>query len=246
MNDQVDIDNALNQLVGEDKKFKTPEDLARGKLESDIFIDHLKKENSEMRDELQKRLTLEEALKTKETAPEVLEAPKVSKEADQTDESSKTPDAAENKGENIADVVRQILQEEMTNQQRTSNLDKVGSRLIETYGDSEKSKERMIKFAEDLNVPVDYLVDIASRSPKAFYNLVGLEAGSEGKSAPLSSSVNPEAVRDQRSADNSNTRPGTYKYYEELRKTNPRRYFTPEVQNEMFKARIKEGDSFYN
>src|SRR6266700_391496 len=39
----------FKELVGEGKKFKSPEDLARGKFESDQFIEILKKRQDEMR-----------------------------------------------------------------------------------------------------------------------------------------------------------------------------------------------------
>src|SRR4029450_8159059 len=54
--------NYLEELVGEGKKFKTPEDLARGKAESDSFIERLQKELHGLRNELKSRLQLEEVV----------------------------------------------------------------------------------------------------------------------------------------------------------------------------------------
>src|SRR5688500_15910791 len=60
----------FSELVGEDKKFKTPADLARAKAESDAFIERLKQENSGLRNELKTRTTMEDFMKTiKESRP---------------------------------------------------------------------------------------------------------------------------------------------------------------------------------
>src|SRR5688572_876910 len=56
--DQPDpqIDSYLEHLVGEDKKFKTPEDLAKGKYVSDTYIPVLTKRMDELREENERLL----------------------------------------------------------------------------------------------------------------------------------------------------------------------------------------------
>lgn len=50
----------LGKLVGEGKKFSDVEGLAKGKLESDQMISFLENQAKELREELQKRSTLDE------------------------------------------------------------------------------------------------------------------------------------------------------------------------------------------
>ena len=52
----------LADLVGEGKKFATVEDLAKGKQESDRFIEQLQGELSGLREDLGKRMTSEQVL----------------------------------------------------------------------------------------------------------------------------------------------------------------------------------------
>ena len=58
MTDELNVDNGaptppvadpLQELVGEGKKFKSIEDLAKSKVEADRFIDKLKSENDALR-----------------------------------------------------------------------------------------------------------------------------------------------------------------------------------------------------
>src|SRR6478752_10635011 len=55
--DPVQIDpnkNYLEELVGEGRKFKSPEELARGKAESDLYIEHMKGRMDELRQDYTK------------------------------------------------------------------------------------------------------------------------------------------------------------------------------------------------
>ena len=58
-NDDATFDSTkdyLKELVGEGKKFKTVEDLAKGKAESDAFISSVTRENKELRDSYKKAI----------------------------------------------------------------------------------------------------------------------------------------------------------------------------------------------
>jgi hypothetical protein len=61
----------VSDLVGEDKKFKTVEDLAKGKLEADSYIEQLKEENRIAREKLGE---LEGSKSKDETVSELLRA----------------------------------------------------------------------------------------------------------------------------------------------------------------------------
>ena len=49
----------FEELVGDDKPFKSPKDLARAKLESDKFIEQLKQENREWEKKAKEAIALE-------------------------------------------------------------------------------------------------------------------------------------------------------------------------------------------
>ena len=227
----------LGQLVGEGKKYSTPEELAKAYFNANGFIDHLKTESGQLREELDKYMTLEDILKTqqvtKQKAPEVVdpvetppvEAPKVGVEAE----------------EDLGAKVRKILNEENETRTVTANLDKVTARIMDVYGDADKAGAEVSRKAAELGLSTQFLLDVAAKSPKAFYDLVGL---TEVKPTPTSGpkgDINTSALR---SSNPGNAKPNTYAYFEVIRKENPRAYFSAKLQNEMFKQASTNPD-FY-
>ena len=119
------------ELVGEGKKFKTGEDLAKGKLESDRYISEL-----------------ETKLKEKESEVETKLDSLLSQLAQQNDKSADLNSQAEtgiqhedvNKGEttkpeDVKALVEQALNEQMGKQTRDGNLQMVESAMSSTFGD---------------------------------------------------------------------------------------------------------------
>lgn len=221
--------NYLEVLVGEDKKFKSVEDLAKGKAESDRFVNQLQKELSELRKELGTRMTLEEFLDkqkaTKETAP-----------------ATPAPDADGNPVTKFnPEDIKRLVSEELTKEQQkvvqTQNLNQVKNHLRSIWGAgfAHKLEEK----AQELEVGKSFLEGLAASNPKAFLKLVGAEEAP----APQPHVMVPTSTRDVPRPHNTVRR--TFYDYEKLRKENPREYFTPRVQNEMHKLAEELGPAFY-
>lgn len=209
----------LDELVGEDKKFKSVEDLAKGKRESDMFISQLQEELRGMREDLSKRATTEELLAM---LKEKQSQPSESKE-------NTTPQLSQ---EDIAKLVNEQLKENKTLATKEENIKQVGDRLVQTYG--EKSAEVLANKARELNVSVDFLKSTAESSPNAFYQLIGLnKPGSHSQGVKVEQSSVNTSVDFQPSG----LKPGTKAYYEALRKSDSRKYWTPEIQNQIFQAK---------
>lgn len=227
---QADPDkNYLEELVGEDRKFKTPEDLARSKYEADLFIEQLKRETREMREELQKRLSLEEFADqfSKRTQQQADSSSNESEREDQTTQEQRTP-------QDIEAFLEQKLTEREKSQKAQSNLNSVFSEMEKRYGSA--ANKAINERAKELGVNVQFLKGIAESSPKAFLDLFPQRQRDDFSPPP--SEVNRPA--------SSGSGAKKFKDYEKMRKENPREYYTPRVQMEMFEQAKRQGEGFYN
>lgn len=224
--------NYLEELVGENKKFKTPEELARGKAESDAFIEQLKAEQSELRNELQTRLNLEQFLSDLKTV-----VPKPGSEGSQ-DHYERNEDKSVMSAEELAALVRSQVQQMKGQETAVSNLNNFSEKLRLAHGPNAATKLR--SQASELGMTVDEVKSLAARNPNAALKMLGI-----GEQRSVDNFTAPP--RSQSMSLPSGQKRGAA-YYENLRKTlHPNEYFSPKIQNEMFEARKSMGaEAFYN
>src|SRR5574343_1896243 len=133
-NTNVDVITA-NDLVGEDKKFKTVDDLARGKAEADRVIQARERELAELREELAKRTGLEE----------VLERLKTQNNQTPPDNSGSTtehkPAAVALSDEDLERRIEELTAKKTEEQRIKENVAVVANRLIEEFGSEDKANE---------------------------------------------------------------------------------------------------------
>lgn len=210
--------SAFNELVGEGKKFKSEEDLAKAKVESDNFIEQLKGELSGLREDLSKRETTEELLK-------------MLKEKQSQPSDSKEDTIPQLSKEDIAKLVEEKLVETDKSKTQTRNLSEVNSRMTEVYG--EKAAQILAQRAKENGVSVDFLKDTAAHSPSAFYSLIGINKPSGSTPTTEKSSVNTAAA-----FQGTGPKVGTKAYFDNIRKEQGNAvYFDPKVQNQIFQAK---------
>lgn len=222
-------DSVLDQLVGEGKKYKTPEELARARIEADQFIERLKEENAKMREDLgtyqTKAEEYERILKDRQE-PSGEQPPETS--GDQV------------KPEEIAALVDETIKERERKQSKEQNLQTAQEELVSQFdGDLGEARKFLQKRATELNVSVEYLKEQATESPTVFKELVGKKPESKPATPSAASlpSGNPPASGEPRE--------GTWAYYENLRKTDPKKYWSPAVQNRMHQDAKEKGADFY-
>lgn len=233
----------FDQLVGEGKRFKTDEDLAKAKMEADRTVEDRNRELRELRQELdeaiERRRLAEEVARTKPVTPAV--TPPGTPPAPAPASHEEKPD--------LSVLVRQELEAAQSRQNLQRNIDTVTSRMIELYGDDAKATQVIQAKAKDLGVSVEFLQDAAARSPKGFYQLIGVDGGDASSNStvpnPTRGDVNQSALpRD----GGTGPKPNSYQWYENLRKTDPAKYFKPEVQMALMRDATKarqEGRDFY-
>ena len=219
-------------LVGEGKKFKTDEDLARGKLEADNHILRLEAEAKEMREELNRRLAAEEILKQiEERHKAALESG--SRETPSSDERPNNPGVSKDE---IEKFVQSQLQERETLNTHKSNLATVKDQLVRKYGADYKTKVR--EKLNQLSLGEDFANGLAATQPKAFLELVGVNSTSPNQEGSLPKNT----VR--LGGDTNNNR--DYAFYQKFRRENPSEYFSTKVQMQMHKDASEQGDAFYS
>ena len=221
--------NPFETLVGDGKKFKTPEDLAKAKIEADSFIDKLKGELQEMRTELQSRLTLEEMMDKIKPQEPAGEMPTTTQQE---------PGPSEAKEVNLQEEVRRLLSEEKSKEQRTQNIETVRSTLKERFGSDYNNRLRSL--SQELSVSEKFLSDMAATSPQAFLRLV--DSSNQSRQTPTGAP--PRSSMDVNTQMNEGSRKN-WAYYSNLRKSDPRSYFSAKVQAEIHKEAMRQGPKFY-
>ena len=235
----------FEKLVGEGKKFKDPEELAKGKYEADQFIEHLKQQNAELREELNRASKIEEVLATlqkKGDAPANVPHDGEGSEGENEGGKGETGNTSSEAltEERIRSLLDSLLQERQTQEERRKNMEQVQEALKESFG--EKVGEVLESRVSELGfASLKEMEDFVSRNPRAFLRLMGIE-GSKKPSEPAipNSSVRSEALESVGKQQRRN-----FAYYQELRRKNKLLYFSPEIQQQMFKDRLEQGDSFY-
>lgn len=230
-----DGDQATNptfeDLVGPDKKYKTPQDAARALVEKDRFIEQLKLETETARNEIRARTTLEEL------------ADRIASKAPNGENRTPPVEPGSSKQEPPAPTdlkaeVARLLAEERNSSNRASNLEKAKAAAKERFGGDYNATLRQI--AEELGVSDKFLTDMAASSPTAFTKLID-----SVKAPDVNRPLSPPAsnVDTGRIFNNPNVK--NKAYYDNLRKTDLNTYMSKRVQQELYKEAMAQGSKFY-
>lgn len=217
------LPDGVEELIGEGKKYKSLEDALKSIPHAQTHISSLEREMAELREDLAKRLSAEEVLKKIQ-------------ERDKAPEKENTTPTLDT--DTLKNLVKDTYKEMTAEEKARANVLKVDGKMKEVYGD--KAREIIATKAEELGVTVDFLASTAATSPQGFFKLVGLE---DKKAAPTNTerhgSVNTETLNTETAEQY------TYKWFQKLRKENPREYYKPDVQRLLHKKAAEMGDAFY-
>lgn len=203
--------SVLADLVGEGKKFRTVDDLAVGKKQSDDFIRKLETENAELRKTLEGVSLEATQSKAKLEVYEKVSSPGLhNKSEDNLSDNSNDNKPNNQKGLTHEDVLS-LMELAETNKQVSANRQQVRDTLIKELGAT--ADEYINSKAQEIGIARDELFELAGKSPTAFYNLVGISNVSNPKNSGLSTYVNGKNTTIQNSKQP--TRNGAY--YDKLR-----------------------------
>lgn len=222
----------LEQYVGEGKKFKDVNELAKAYANADKFIPELKTDLQNTREfiaeELKKiaeRNNVEPPVRTEERR-----------------EPNPNPVAPPNDaGEDLEARIAKALEERdevKTFQKNAAIAEQV---LIEQLGSKEEAIKAVQAKATEMGVEPSYLREAAFKSPRAFFSLMGIDPESKPTSTSTpapSADVRPEMIGAGKPKAN------TYEYYNQLRRSDPKLYWSPKVQAQMHAAAQENPDFF--
>ena len=200
--------NPLDELVGEDKKFKTLEDLAKGKQQADAFIEKLKEENKQIMEELEK-LQRNEGETAK--VSDLIQAVKGAAQQDSESNNQMTD-------EDLSERVKEILKGETAKVTAERNRAK-GNELVlqKVGGDVEAARVFIAERAKELGVTPARLAELSEVSPAAFAKLVDSEPSISSRGKVPLQDKNPQAFKHSNSIESIEGR-HTKAYYDRMRK----------------------------
>lgn len=221
-------DITLETLVGESQKYKTPDELAKAYSHAD-------------RELVNRAARIAELEASEKVLKDLLEARNV-----KSGEEPPKPDGREHdnpdhqpapKPEDISELVRKELSNASEEKRRADNINRAAEALNNRYGSAAKAQEAIRNRAAELGVGFEWLRDMAAASPDAFLASMGV-TGDRSRQTP---SFNNEVNRDSGKSGQKD-----FRYWENVRKTNPKAYYSAEVQKQLFAARRELGDKFFN
>jgi len=232
-NEPNDDKNYLEELVGEGKKFRSVEDLAKGKAQSDRFIAQLQAEQEQLRQELNTRLTMEQALDQLRQSPggNHEESPGGNQPSGSSENSPSL------KPEDVERLIDQRVAAREAERVQQENLRTVKEALSASLGPEFPNKLKEI--GDTLGMTADEMTAFAKSKPKAFLALIGQQPKTQQQSlfTPPSSSTQTafKPVNTER----------TKSYYDNMKKADPKTYWTPKVQNQMHQDAIRLQERFF-
>jgi hypothetical protein len=216
-------------LVGEGRKYKTIEELAKAYVHIDGFAETLKSENATLREQLAKASTLDDVL-------ERLKAPAPS-QSDQTDGKSQSGLTVQD----VAKIVSDTLTGMESQRTREGNLLKADTAMKQLFG--EKAKEVFDKEASTPEMR-KALMELATVSPEKFV-AVFAPGRSSAASADNKTSVNTGALENF-SASGRSADATCKEFYDEMRRKDPAKFYSHSVQLQMNKAAVANPSRFFN
>lgn len=234
---QVDPKAAYEALVGEGKKYATPEALAASRIHADKFIEKLQQETQELRKELDQRLTVEQ-LMTKLNANQVSDDAGNRGHIPQPPHLEPNPQGVQLTEDAVAKMVQQELSRHQNATREQANTAVVVNELKKVYG--ENYVDAMQARLNELGISKEAAIQMAATMPKAYIELVGKKPTS---SAPT---VNQSPPRGQTTTFNVDSNIPKMSDFNKMRRENPREFFKPHIQNQIMQLAQQYGEQFTN
>ncbi len=228
--------NPLDELVGEGKKFKTVEDLAKGKREADAFIEQLKQEKHLVEEQLTE---LRKASQEGATVKELLEELRRTKE-DGSGDTQLTENDLEKR-------IKQVLQGESAKATAARNREQGNKLVLDKFdGNVEAAKSFLAERARELGTTPSKLAELSESSPKLFAKAIDADLSTTGTTVSALKGINTERLGDGQRMEVDGV--PTKAYFDKLKKDMGLNKFinNKEVQKKYLDSAMKLGDRFYN
>jgi hypothetical protein len=247
----ADNENFLEKYVGEGKKYATVEDLAKAYDHANKHIEDMNDDNKHLREEFDmfRELTTAQLSKVN-TDNRGKETPKPDedhggKKPEQPNPAPAAPNGDEGKEVDLDARIAKVLEEKDELKRLNANAAIAEEVMVKHFGSKEKAQEAIRNKAQELGVSAKWLASTAFQSPRAFFISMGVnpeEAPRSTNTPGASSDVNVQKLKEF----NPGIRPNSYAFYQEIRKKDPRKYFSNEMQTQIMNEALRQGPDFYN
>lgn len=230
--------NYLEELVGDTKKFKTPEELARGKAESDNYIKTLEVQLDQLREDYLKST---EEQKTAASLKELIDQMKSEQQLNNGIPPLNAPEVKQPAldVEKLRTLIRSDVLELEAQRKADANFALVTSKLQEKFGTNYQTALK--KHVDELHLTIEDVNALAAKSPRAFFKTMGIDE-------PQQQMNNLFQTPTQSSQRNDNFAPNAqvhdWAYYEKMRKENPKLYHDPKTHVQMHKDATAIDDQY--
>lgn len=232
------IANPREALVGEGKKFKTDDDLARGKLHSDLFIEKQRIELTQAQTRMQAMEA--ELANLRQRGSEALEA--VNRNVNTTTENTNENAPKMFTQEDVQRIVKETLLSDREVEARKKNVDSVKKTLQDTWGVdyTKKLEEAANEFGG-----VEEIGRMAETNPKALLKLIGVNEHRTTETRPATNNLFSPPTSTVRPIIGSQTEDKGQAYFAKKRKEMGNKYFTPEAFSERLEAISRLGNDYF-
>ena len=212
-------DNALlGALVGEGRKYKSVDELAKAYISADGFIEKLKQENHALREKATQAATIDEVLERLQNQNKTQQDHVVPASQDAVSVTD------------IAKIVEQTIEGRETAKQREGNIRKADAKMKEVFG--EKAAEVYKNAASSPELHEAYM-KLAAADPDKFVALFApnVPKNTGGMTQPtLSTTAIATAPASRENVE------GAKEFFDKVRRENPNQYYSQEFQLKMDKA----------
>jgi len=240
MDNQPSGNDSLQDLVGEGKKYATEQDALASIPHAQTHIAKLEAENARLAAEAAKGTTVNEMLdqlKARDAATGEQQAAAGAGIPAQAPAAAPSPAAS---AEDLTTQVTEIVQKVRADEQAQANYAQFEAKLVEKYGAN--SAAELTALSNRVGMSLNDLQDLAQRSPTA---LLSMFPQGTTQQAPVGAGQQGVAqVRQGNSADSSTER--TFSHYEQIRKADPKAYWSAKTQQAIHADAQRLGEAFYN
>ena len=232
---QIDKDKDwLSELVGEDRKYKSPAELAYAAVHKDEHIRRLETETQMLRSELDKRANLEDVVDRLTSIQEARAKP--DNRPPEPEPMIRQP-APEPAAKDISELVRSEFAAEQDKLRRASNAHAVKQELEKRFGANYENvvSSRVSK----LGLGAKFANDLAQTQPEAFLAL--FETSQHDPSVAQMTAPQSALSPDRRPVSTGKR----FKDYWAIYQKSPAEYMSTKVQNEIVAEAMRQGPSFY-
>lgn len=227
--------NYFDELVGEGKKYKDQNALAKANIHGTATIDIYKKKMDQMREDHQR---LANEYKTAASLRELMDQMK-SQQPERT--SSDTPPANDEQKpvfdpNQVKSLISESIQEHDLKKRQNDNYTLVEKTLRETYGPN--YKDHLKSAVDELGLTPTFVNDLAHNHPKVLFRTLGLDE--QGRQRETFQAPPGTGMRFQPKPPEKRT----WSYYQKMKKENPALYNSPKINSQMVEDAIKLGDEF--